>query len=181
MDLNLRYTDSLVDEARAGNHRALADLWNQWKPLAYKNASRYLTDRGELDQAVNQGLAKAFMNLDKWNGTGPFAAWLARIVCNETVNWIRQFKAKASSFSDIDGVDVETQDVHTDRPALNLIKTLVNQLPTRQQLAFKLVVYEDLSYEQAAVHMGTTAGAVKSNVHDAKVKLRKQLSRTGLR
>jgi RNA polymerase sigma-70 factor (ECF subfamily) len=121
------------------------------------------------------------MNLDKWSGTGPFAAWLSRIVRNETVNWIRQFKTKVKTFSDIEGVDVVTEDVHADRPALNLIREIVNQLPTRQQLAFKLVVYEDLSYEQAAVHMGTTAGAVKSNVHDAKTKLRKQLSRTGLR
>jgi RNA polymerase sigma factor (sigma-70 family) len=181
MDLNLRHTDSLVDAARTGNRRALTDLWDQWKPLAYKNAARYLKDRDDLDQAVAQGLTKAFMNLDKWSGTGPFAAWLSRIVRNETVNWIRQFKTKVKTFSDIEGVDVVTEDVHADRPALNLIREIVNQLPTRQQLAFKLVVYEDLSYEQAAVHMGTTAGAVKSNVHDAKTKLRKQLSRTGLR
>jgi RNA polymerase sigma-70 factor (ECF subfamily) len=181
MDLNLRHTDSLVDEARTGNRRALTDLWDQWKPLAYKNAARYLKDQDDLDQAVSQGLTKAFMNLDKWSGTGPFAAWLSRIVRNETVNWIRQFKTKVKTFSDIEGVDVVTEDVHADRPALNLIREIVNQLPTRQQLAFKLVVYEDLSYEQAAVHMGTTAGAVKSNVHDAKTKLRKQLSRTGLR
>ena len=160
MDLTLHYTDKLVDEARTGNRRALAELWNQWKPLAYKTSARYLTDRGELDQAASQGLAKALMNLDKWSGTGPFAAWLSRTVRNETIDWIRQFKTKAKAFSDIEGVD---------------------QLPSRQQLAFKLVVYEDLSYEQAAVQMGTTAGSVKSNVHDAKVKLRKRLSRTGLR
>ena len=181
MDLTLHYIDSLVDEARTGNRRALAELWNQWKPLAYKTSARYLTDRGELDQAASQGLAKALMNLDKWSGTGPFAAWLSRTVRNETIDWIRQFKTKAKAFSDIEGVDVETQDVHADRPALNLIREIVDQLPSRQQLAFTLVVYEDLSYEQAAVQMGTTSGAVKSNVHDAKVKLRKRLSRTGLR
>lgn len=181
MDLNLRYADPMVDMARTGDDRALADLWNQWKPLAYKTAAKYLTDKGELDQAVTQGLTKALMNLDKWSGTGPFAAWLARVVCNETVNWIRQFKTRAKVFSDIEGIEVKTEDIHADKPALNLIRGIVDKLPTRQQLAFKLVVYEDLSYEQAAVHMGTTAGAVKSNVHDARTKLRKLLSGTGLR
>ena len=121
------------------------------------------------------------MKLDKWSGTGPFAAWLSRIVRNEAVNWIRQLKTKVKTFSGIEGVEMSTEDIHADRPALALIRGFVDKLPIRQQLAFKLVVYEDLSYEQAAVHMGTTAGAIKSNVHDAKTKLRKQLSRTGLR
>lgn len=181
MDLNTRYMDPMVDAARAGDDRALSELWTTWKPLAYKSASKYLTDRGELDQAVSQGLSKAILNLDKWKGTGPFAAWLAQVVRNETVNWIRMYKDSAKKYSSIENFESGVDDVKSDRAALALISKLVSKLPPRQKIAFELVVYEELSYEKAAIRMGTSAGAVKSNVHDAKVKLRKQLSMTGLR
>ena len=181
MDLNTRYMDPMVDAARAGDERALSELWNTWKPLAYKSARKYLTEKDDLDQAVSQGLSKVIMNLDKWKGTGPFAAWLAQVVRNETLDWIRLVKDRVKNCQDIENYEAAVKDRYSDHRALILIGELVDRLPARQRLAFKLVVYEELTYDKAAVHMSTTAGAVKSNVHDAKVKLRKQLSRTGLR
>jgi RNA polymerase sigma-70 factor (ECF subfamily) len=181
MDLNTRYMDPMVDAARAGDERALSELWNTWKPLAYKSARKYLTEKDDLDQAVSQGLSKVIMNLDKWKGTGPFAAWLAQVVRNETLDWIRLVKDRVKNCQDIENYEAAVKDRYSDHRALNLIGELVDRLPARQRFSFKLVVYEELSYDKAAVRMGTTAGSVKSNVHEAKVKLRKKLSRTGLR
>lgn len=181
MDSTAIFIDPLVDAAKTGDARALTQLWTTWKPVADRSAAKYLKDREDLDQAACQGLTKAILNLDKWKGTGPFAAWLSQVVRNETVNWIRTNKDKVKNFSEITDFDAATEEVRSDRAALAIILGLIDKLPDRQQLAFKLVILEDLTYEKAAIHMKTTPGAVKSNVHDARVKLRKLLSGTGLR
>lgn len=176
-----KFTDPIIDSAKTGDARALEKLWRTYAPVARRSAAKYLNEPGEIDQASTQGLSKAILNLEKWSGTGPFDAWVAQVVRNETIDWIRVYKDKVKSFSDIDGFDQIANSQLSDKAALRLIFGMIGKLPARQRMAVSLVLCEGMTYKSAAAIMGTTIGSVKANVYDARSKLQNRLTAVGLR
>ena len=55
------------------------------------------------------------------------------------------------------------------------IMKAINELPERYQQAFKLRIFDELSYEEIAEKMGVTKNTVKSNLREAKSGLREKL------
>ena len=51
------------------------------------------------------------------------------------------------------------------------LQRAIHTLPTKQQVAFNLRYYDEMSYEEIADVTGSTASAVKSNYHLAKERI----------
>ena len=63
----------------------------------------------------------------------------------------------------------------TDLEAVKLQKAILS-LPTKQQAAFNLRYYDELSYEEIAKATNSTASSVKMNFHIAKEKIIKYMN-----
>lgn len=59
---------------------------------------------------------------------------------------------------------------YSDAEAVKLQKAILS-LPAKQQIAFNLRYYDDLSYEDIALITGSTEANVKANYHYAKEKI----------
>ena len=64
---------------------------------------------------------------------------------------------------------------YTDLEAVKLQKAILS-LPTKQQTAFNLRYYDELSYEEIAEATNSTAASVKTNFHIAKEKIIKYMN-----
>ena len=64
---------------------------------------------------------------------------------------------------------------YTDLEAVKLQKAILS-LPAKQQAAFNLRYYDELSYEEIAEAIGSTASAAKANYHVAKEKIIKYMN-----
>ena len=64
---------------------------------------------------------------------------------------------------------------YTDLEAVRLQKAILS-LPTKQQGAFNLRYYDELSYEEIAEATGSSPSAVKANYHIAKEKIIKYMN-----
>jgi RNA polymerase sigma factor (sigma-70 family) len=178
--MTLNELEPLVIEARTGDQLAVSKLWQQLQPIARRVAAKYLTDQTEIDIASSAGMNRVITKLHLWSGQGAFGAWFVTVIRNAVFSWIRQYKAPIKQHLEIGDWDSPVTNAHRDPHSINLLMSLIDKLPARQQESFKLVVCRELSYEEAGSQMGTTAGAVKSNVHDAKTKLRKLCTEAGL-
>ena len=56
------------------------------------------------------------------------------------------------------------------------LQKAITTLPTKQQLAFNLRYYDDLSYKEIADVTGSTESTVKANYHFAKEKIIKYMN-----
>ena len=70
--------------ARRGDERAFAELVRMHQEIAYRIA--YLISGDEAEDAVQDGVLKAWRALGRFRPGAPFRPWLLRIVANEARN-----------------------------------------------------------------------------------------------
>ncbi|KIG12037.1 RNA polymerase sigma-70 factor [Enhygromyxa salina] len=81
---------ALVELARAGNERALRQIYEQHEHQVRGHLFRLLGRDSELDDLVQIVFSRAFAALDRFEGKAAISTWLYRITVNTSHNLIRQ-------------------------------------------------------------------------------------------
>lgn len=139
---------------------------------------RYTQSRDEALEVLNDGFLKVFKNLDKYNSTKSFKAWLKRIIVNTAIDHYRSSKKHYFHY------DIEEAH-HLRHPQENADSALhyqdmleiIKKLPTGFQLTFNLYVFEGFSHKEIAEMLGISEGTSKSNLSRAREMLRGLLQR----
>jgi RNA polymerase sigma-70 factor (ECF subfamily) len=128
-------------------------------------------NRDRADDLVQETLAKAIANRDKYRPGTNLHAWLVTILRNQ---YYSEGRRRWREVSDADGAhaarltDLPGQQGHLEmRDFLSALQTL----PDDQREALILVGASGLSYEEAAEVLGTRIGTVKSRVSRARARL----------
>jgi RNA polymerase sigma factor (sigma-70 family) len=87
---NNEHTDAdLVESARQGNKQAFGELVKRHHHWCVGLASGILRDRGDAEDEAQNAYWNAFQHLDQYQGDAEFSTWLARIVVNQCLMFIR--------------------------------------------------------------------------------------------
>jgi RNA polymerase sigma-70 factor, ECF subfamily len=128
-------------------------------------------NRDRADDLVQETLAKAIANRDKYRPGTNLHAWLVTILRNQ---YYSEGRRRWREVSDADGTHAARL---TDPPAqqghmeLRDFLSALQALPDDQREALILVGASGLSYEEAAEVLGTRIGTVKSRVSRARARL----------
>ncbi|MFN2469754.1 MAG: RNA polymerase sigma factor [Gaiellaceae bacterium] len=129
-------------------------------------ASAITRDEQAARDAVHDGFVRAVRHRDRWDGRGPLAGWIWRIVVNAAVRTAAERPLPA------DIVAVETTNGHEPDDG---VRALVAALPERQRLVLFLRYYADLDYEAIAAALDIRPGTVAATLNAAHAALRRQL------
>ena len=80
----------LVARAKAGEHRALRQIYSMHNAQVRAHLYRLLGRDCEIDDLTQIVFARAFNALDKFHGNSALSTWLYRITANTTHNLLRQ-------------------------------------------------------------------------------------------
>ncbi len=80
----------LVARARAGEHRALRQIYATYQAQVRAHLYRLLGPDAELDDLTQIVFARAFSALERFQGNSTLGTWLYRITANTTHNLLRQ-------------------------------------------------------------------------------------------
>ncbi|MBV1861172.1 MAG: RNA polymerase sigma factor [Nannocystaceae bacterium] len=80
----------LVVRAKAGEHRALREIYNSHNAQVRAHLYRLLGRDCEIDDLTQIVFARAFNALEKFQGNSALSTWLYRITANTTHNLLRQ-------------------------------------------------------------------------------------------
>lgn len=114
-------------------------------------------------------------------GESKLTTWLFRIATNEALRIIERRRQPTLSLDDTAGVTqiaapkADAGIDYGDRAALLLQKAILT-LPTKQQLAFNMRYYDEMSFADIAEAIGSTTASVKQNYHIAKEKIIKYVN-----
>jgi len=73
----------LIERARAGDERAVEALIRRYSRRLFRVAFSVLMDEEHAEAAVLEAFLAAFSDLNRYEPTGKFAAWLSRLAFNE--------------------------------------------------------------------------------------------------
>lgn len=179
-----RDADLIVERARRGDPAAFDGLVRRFRPRIYALALHLTGSSSDADDIAQEAFVEAYRHVAHFEGRSQFFTWLYRITVNRALNAQRQ-RARGA------GVPLEDERVEAamavDAPsdprlALSLRETYaqlvcaLDGLPAGLKSAVVLTALSGLSYEEAAVVLGTSAGAVAVRIHEARKQLRTALA-----
>jgi RNA polymerase sigma-70 factor (ECF subfamily) len=130
----------------------------------------------DTDDLLQEIFIKIWAALPSFRGEAQLFTWLYRIATNETLNFLRKQKVRASlRFQSLDAElerRIDEDPYFNGSEAQRLLSKAIAKLPEKQRIVFSLRYYEDMSYENISEITGTSVGALKASYHIAYEKLK---------
>jgi RNA polymerase sigma-70 factor (ECF subfamily) len=134
---------------------------------------RYVENKQEVDEIINDSFLKIFNNLAKYDQSQPFKAWIRKIIVNTSIDHFRKNQQfNYNNQSDIENIgDIELDENIISKISSDEILSLVNKLSPSYRIVFNLFVIEGYTHREIADMLGISEGTSKSNLMDARKKL----------
>ena len=150
-------------------------LLTKYKEPVYWHIRRLVVAHDDALDATQETFIRVYRSISTFSAKGSFAGWIYRIATNETLRILsHRQNTEVSLDSEESGTTLEAYADeyvdYSDAEAILLQKAILT-LPPKQQVAFNLRHFDDMSYEDIAHAMGITASAAKVNYHLAKMKI----------
>ena len=150
-------------------------LMASYKEPVYWHIRRLVVSHADAQDAAQETFVRVFRNFHQYNKENSLKAWIFRIATNEALRLLG--KLKNSTMLSLDEVTADMLGMKTDEhfdssDAITMkLQQAILRLPTKQQLAFNLRYYDEMSYEEIAEVAGSTATSMKVNYNIAKEKI----------
>lgn len=180
-----RVADELVAAAQAGDRAAFEALVRRFRPRIYALALHLSGSASDADDIAQEAFVQAYRRLHQFEGRSHFFTWLYRITVRRAIDAERERKRGGASLEDA-RVEVALRvDAH-DNPSLAIelrqtyaaLLGALDSLSPSLKSAVVLTALQGLSYQEAAVVLGTTEGAIAVRIHEARKLLRAHLKQS---
>ena len=181
----------LVARVKNGDKRAFDLLVLKYQYKVQAIVSRYINDREEVNDIVQEAFIKAYRAMGNFRGDSQFYTWLYRIAVNTAKNYLVS-RSRRPPASDIDAEEAEyytgsdrLKDVDTPENIVyrDELEAVVNEaiknLPEDLRSAVTLREFEGLSYEDIAAIMECPVGTVRSRIFRAREAIDQQVKALG--
>lgn len=168
--------------AKLGCQRSITQLWNEHKYLAEYIVRKYVRQDYEVDEVVSLAMTRAFAKLPIWDGTGKFSSWLSVVVKRVALSYVKERMLRRRDIVELvtNEHDQPIKEKQSDFLAERMIHDFVTKLPKHQRKIFECMAIREMTYPEAAKELGTTVGTVKSNMFEARQRLKKLCIDAGL-
>ena len=170
----------LIQHIRKGDSSAKKELYNRYIKYLTAICSRYIINEADLKDVLQESFIKILTSVDKfeYRGAGSLKAWMARIVVNESLNFIKsneQFDFVQNEWELPDAATEEEDNPNTDDIPAHVIQEMIRQLPTGYRTVFNLYVFEDKSHKEIASILDIKENTSASQLHKAKNRLAEKI------
>jgi RNA polymerase sigma-70 factor, ECF subfamily len=181
----------LIQQALDGNPDAHEQIFACHAGKLRGIAFAILRNREDAEDAVQDGLCRAFTKLQSFQGRSSFSTWLTRIVINSSLMIRRRRNGRSEASLDellddrpeqfrskVVDVGPNPEQICADIEIRALVEKQVHQLPSGLQTAFQLYVLDDRSAADSMRGLGIRSGAFKSRISRARRKIANGLRQT---
>lgn len=183
----------ILQQARQGDQKAFHQLYQDTFAQVQAECSRILNHNvQDTEDAVQETYIKIFRHLDSVQDAEAFPGWCRRIAHNTAVDLVKTRRRKTGqddfrppvsddTWTGMDAVDQEDPEALPEEQAeqemvREILQHCVNELGPQRATCFALY-RQGMAYKEIAEQLALPVGTVKSNVHYAKLAVRKEIER----
>lgn len=168
----LQIIDGCIEQDRHSQELLYKKLYG----FAMKICLRYADNKYEASDVLNEGFFKAFTNIEKYDKSWPFKAWLSKIMYNASIDYYRT-NLKWNQTVGLEKSDVKMNETSIEHKLdYEDLLSMIQSLPPAYRLVFNLYAVDGYSHEEIAEMTGISASTSRSNLHKARLKLQQMLS-----
>ena len=157
--------------AKTGDKEAFCRIINDNKNQLYKIAKSIVYIECDIEDALQETILKAWLQINSLKRDEFFKSWLIRILINECYGILRK-RSKVISLSETMASESTEVDSNLKIDISNALKSLSYEL----RVVVVLFYFEDMSYKEIASILNIAEGTVKSRLFRSKTKLEVNLN-----
>ena len=164
-------------QTKANKEKAFSLLVKKYQQKIYFQVRRILLHHDDSNDVVQNIFIKVWNGLANFRQEAQLATWLYRITYNETISFItKRNKENTLSFDTNLANENKTNylenslkaDPYFDATELELVfQKAISLLPDKQKIVFNMKYFDELKYEEMAIILNTSVGALKASYHHA--------------
>lgn len=172
----------LAQSATGGNMAAFEELYNRHHRRVYSLCLRMLQNTAEAEDLTQEVFIQLYRKIGSFRGDSAFTTWLHRLTVNQVLMHFRKRTVKFEKTTEegetpvqiVAGTENQAKMPIVDKIAL---ENAIAQLPTGYKNVFVLHDVEGYEHEEVAKILGCSVGTSKSQLHKARLKMRKLLQK----
>jgi RNA polymerase sigma-70 factor (ECF subfamily) len=187
-------TERLLQRLQNGEDGAMADLADAYGPKIHQLAFRYLRNREDAEEVVQDVLYKVYRNVGEFRGEAALSSWIYRITFNASMSRLRSAsyqraqeaqRAAAASIGDdhgspalpepADWSNIADEQLMRSQLRRRLFRAIL-ALPAIYRAPVVLRDIQGMSTEEASAMLRVKDQTLKSRLHRGRLMLRKQLA-----
>ena len=173
---------TLAQAATKGNMFAFEELYNRHHRRVYSLCLRMLQNTAEAEDLTQEVFIQLYRKIGSFRGDSAFTTWLHRMTVNQVLMHFRKRTVKFEKTTEegetpvqiVIGTENQSRMPIVDKIAL---ESAIAQLPNGYKNVFVLHDVEGYEHEEVARILGCSVGTSKSQLHKARLKMRKLLQK----
>ncbi len=154
------------------HQKALYELYDK---KLFNLSLKYCNSFSDAEDNLHDSFIEIFSSISKYKGEGSFEGWMKRITINKAISKFKfaiqqqELDSKIIILTDTD-IQIDTEEI-----PLDVLLQLIQNLPSQYRLVFNLYELDAYSHKKIAEMLNISEGTSKSNLHKAKVILKKKI------
>jgi len=172
----------LVTDCINGDRDAQYRLYCRYDKAMYNICLRMMKKREDAEDTLQDAFMDVFRKLGTFRFESTLGAWIKRIVVNNCLNQLKKrkdFIIQLENTPELSTEDNNTRDFEEQHYQVNLIKNAMQSLPHGYRVICSLYLFEGFDHQEIADLLEISVSTSKSQLHRAKIKLRKNLASHG--
>ena len=174
----------LIQRVLEGDDTAFSALVRKYRRSVHALAWRKIGDFHIAEDITQDAFLKAYQGLSTLKEPQSFASWLYVITANECKAWCRKKRTWMQSLEDTSSAQlekatysghiIEENEQMTEETQREVVKKLLAKLQESDRTVITLYYLGGMTYEEISNFLGVSVGAIKSRLHRARQRLKKE-------
>ena len=172
-------TDEELVKGCIRENRASQDmLYNIYAGKLMTVCYRYMENRMDAEDVLQEGFIKIFDNISKFGFHGSLEGWMKRIMANTSINRLRK-KDLLKGTQDSNMIDTPIDESIIDKLDGETLIGIIQKLPVGYRTVFNMFAIEGYSHKEIAQELGIEEVSSRTQLSKAKKVLQKQILEFG--
>ena len=168
--------ESLVPACKEGSRKAQKQLFDALAPKMMAVCLRYMGNREDAEDVLQEGFITLFRKLDSYSGAGSFEGWARKIFVNTALMHLRKTDALGLSDNLEEARSLFTEEATpVQKMGYAELMRMIGALPPDARTVFNMYVLEGYSHKEIAQELGCTEATSRSKLQRARIRLQEMI------
>lgn len=163
----------VIKQCLEGNNKSQKKLYDLLSPMLLSVCHRYANKKAEAEDIFQETFLKIFENLHQLNDAERLEGWAKQIAVHEAIAFYKKQRRLVLSDEAVsDKKNLQAENSTYQQIEMNELLRVIQKLPDKMRLVLNLYAIEGFKHEEIAEKLNITVGTSKSNLFDARKKLK---------
>lgn len=172
------FTENEILDGCIKNNRAMQKvLYDKYASKFYALCLRYVHDKAEADDILQEGFLKIFTNIHQFSREHSVEAWMRRIIVNTALTHykknVKHYYQK--EIDEVKEIDIESYNVEEAEFTQEELLKIIQNIAEGYRVVFNLYAIEGYKHKEIADMLGIDEATSKSQFHRARKIIQERL------